>query len=252
MSINKNCVALIPARAGSQRIPDKNIKELNGHPLIAYSIAAAKESKIFSDIICITDSPVYADIAKHYGASVPDPLRPESLSGSLSPDIEWVSWILAELNNNKNYPEVFSILRPTSPFRSAKTIRDGYKAFMDDLSADSLRAIELTSQHPGKMWMVRNNRMLPLLPFDIDGVAWHSSQYANLPEIFIQNASLEFAYTKIVTDLGSISGECILPFFTRGLEGFDINTPEDWTLAETYFNSNQAELPEIQYAPYNN
>ena len=68
-------VALIPARAGSKRVPDKNIRPLAGHPLIAYTIAAAIDSGIFSDVIVSTDSEHYADIAKHYGAQVPF-LRP--------------------------------------------------------------------------------------------------------------------------------------------------------------------------------
>ncbi len=70
-----NIVALIPARSGSKRVPDKNIRPLAGHPLIAYSIAAALQSKIFKAGIESTDSDRYADIAGHYGAGVPF-LRP--------------------------------------------------------------------------------------------------------------------------------------------------------------------------------
>ena len=64
-------VALIPARSGSKRVPDKNIRTLAGHPLIAYSIAAALQSKIFKTVLVSTDSERYADIARHYGAEVP-------------------------------------------------------------------------------------------------------------------------------------------------------------------------------------
>ena len=79
-------VAFIPARSGSKRIPHKNIKLLNNHPLIAYAIRSALDSKIFNDVICITDSEEYAEIALHYGASVPF-LRPEGISKDASPDI---------------------------------------------------------------------------------------------------------------------------------------------------------------------
>ena len=75
-----NIVALIPARAGSKRVPDKNIRPLAGHPLIAYTIAAALESEIFTDVMVSTDSEHYADIVKHYGAQVPF-LRPTALAG---------------------------------------------------------------------------------------------------------------------------------------------------------------------------
>ena len=109
-------VAFIPARSGSKRIKDKNIQLLNGHPLIAYTIQAAIDSDVFDSVICATDSLLYAEVAEHYGADVPI-LRPLGVSGDLSPDIDWVVWLLKELNSmGRNY-DVFSILRPTSPFR---------------------------------------------------------------------------------------------------------------------------------------
>ena len=78
-------IALIPARAGSKRVPDKNIKPLAGHPVMAYTIAAALQSEVFSDVIVSTDSEQYADIARYYGAEVPF-LRPADLAGDVSPD----------------------------------------------------------------------------------------------------------------------------------------------------------------------
>jgi N-acylneuraminate cytidylyltransferase len=76
-------VALIPARAGSKRVPDKNIRPLAGHPVIAYTIAAALESGVFADVIISTDSEHYAEIAQYYGAEVPF-LRPPELAGDVS------------------------------------------------------------------------------------------------------------------------------------------------------------------------
>src|SRR5260370_20687150 len=81
-------VALIPARAGSKRLPGKNIRRLAGHPLMAYTIGAALASGIFTDVIVSTDSDGYAQVARHYGASVPF-RRPAELAGDLSPDIDW-------------------------------------------------------------------------------------------------------------------------------------------------------------------
>ena len=89
-------VALIPARAGSKREPDKNIRPLAGHPVIAYTIAAARGSGIFKDVIVSTDSEHYAEIVKHYGAEIPF-LRPAELAGDQSPDIEWLQYTLDRL-----------------------------------------------------------------------------------------------------------------------------------------------------------
>ena len=87
--MSSKSVAFIPARSGSKRVPNKNIKLLGGHPMLAYTIQAAVDSGIFDAVICATDSEQYADIARHYGAEVPF-LRSAAISGDKSPDVEWV------------------------------------------------------------------------------------------------------------------------------------------------------------------
>ena len=247
---NLKIIALIPARSGSKRIPHKNLKILNEHPLLAYSIQAAIDSKIFNSIVCATDKEDYADIARYYGAEVPL-LRPSNISGSISPDIEWVAWILNILKDHGREFDVFSILRPTCPFRLPETIKFAWNQFKNNQKADSLRAVEKSKQHPGKMWVIRGNRILPILPFSNNSIPWHSSQYAALPEIYTQNASLEFAWTRIVFENYTISGESITPFISKNQEGFDINNPEDLILAEHYVKTGEAVLPIIHDPPYN-
>ena len=117
-----SAVALIPARHGSKRVPGKNVRPLAGHPAIAYTLAAAIESGVFESVIVSTDSEDVAAIARHYGAEVPF-LRPAAFAGDTSPDIEWVEYTLAELQRQGRRWDCFSLLRPTSPFRSADTIR---------------------------------------------------------------------------------------------------------------------------------
>ena len=112
-------VGLIPARAGSKRVKNKNIKPLAGHPVMAYTISAALESGVFGDVIVSTDSEQFAEIARHYGASVPF-LRPDEYAGDRSPDIEWIEYTLGRLRDEGKDYDCFSILRPTSPFRKAR------------------------------------------------------------------------------------------------------------------------------------
>lgn len=242
--MRKQSVAFIPARAGSKRIPNKNVKLLAGHPLLAYAVRSAIESKVFDEVICMTDSQEYADIAVKYGAAVPF-LRPKEQAGDNSPDIEWVRWGLKQLKNMGRTYQTFSILRPTSPFRLPETIQRAWEKFIGDTKADSLRAVNKCKQHPGKMWIERGNRLLPLLPFSINDVPWHSNQYTSLPLIYTQNSSLEIAWSEVVFSQNSISGEAIIPFISEGLEGFDINEPDDWVLACQYLESGVAKLPQI-------
>ena len=245
----KTLVALIPARSGSKRVPDKNIRPLAGHPLIAYSIAAALQSKIFKTVLVSTDSELYAEIARHYGAEVPF-LRPAKIAGDTSPDIEWVEYTLNQLRNNGQDYEYFSIMRPTSPFRLPDTIRRAWQEFQAQEGVDSLRAVEKCQQHPAKMWVVRGKRMMPLLPMGPAEQPWHSSQYPSLPEIYVQNASLEIARTKVVFEEKTIAGNVLMPFFTEKFEGFDVNSNYDWNLAEHLVKTDQAKLPSIPQPPY--
>jgi CMP-N-acetylneuraminic acid synthetase len=244
-----SCVGLIPARSGSKRVTDKNIRPLAGHPLMAYSISAAIQSGVFTAVIVSTDSERYAEVARHYGAEVPF-MRPPQFSGDTSPDIEWVGYTLKRLAAEDRGYDCFSILRPTSPFRLPETIRRAWSEFCAETGVDSLRAVEKCSQHPGKMWVIRGRRMLPLLPIGPAEQPWHSSQYPSLPEIHVQNASLEIAWSRVVFEERTIAGTVVMPFLTRDAEGFDVNKPYDWDLAEYMVKNNVARLPDITRAAY--
>ena len=238
--------AFIPARAGSKRLQAKNIRPLAGHPLISYTISAAKSSGVFQRVLVSTDSPEIAGIALRYGAEVPF-LRPAEMAGDLSPDIDWVRYTLGELGRTGGCPGAFALLRPTSPFRQPETIRRAWDLFQSAPGADSLRAVELCRQHPGKMWMIEDNTgfMRPLLDDGHASPPWHSSAYQSLPVVYAQNASLEIAHSRVPLEQGTIAGNKILPFLTEGYEGFDINKPEDFLRAESLVERGLASLPAI-------
>ena len=249
MTSTPSLVGFIPARSGSKRVPGKNVRRLGEHPTIAYAISAAVDSGVFASVIVSTDDPATAEVAHHYGAEVPF-LRPAELAGSLSPDIEWVEYTLKTLRDGGRPFDAFAILRPTSPFRTAATIQRAWNAFRGESGVDSLRAVERCKQHPGKMWIMRGNRLLPLLPFGPKEQPWHSSQYQSLPEVFVQNASLEIAWSRVALDGHTIAGEVIVPFITEESEGFDINDQWDWWMAEEIVRRGQWALPAVRQAPY--
>jgi N-acylneuraminate cytidylyltransferase len=250
-AMTPSIVALIPARSGSVRVPHKNIRPLAGHPLLAYTIAAARQSGVFADVIVSTDSEEYAEIARRYGAKVV--ICPTTVAHrSDTPDILWVQHALAVVKA----PECFSILRPTSPFRQTSAIVLAWESFCqanEDYRVDSLRAVEVAKQHPGKMWRRLQPRwgrkcdlMVPLMPWYEIEVPWHSSQTANLPEVWVQNASLEIAWTDVPLKMDSIAGQIVMPWFSKGYEGFDINTPDDFLFAEFLVERGLATLPKVE------
>ena len=121
-------IAFVPARSGSIRIKDKNIKLLNGKPLISYTLNCAKKSKIFKKVFCITDSKKYQKIAKKYGAD-DFYLRPNRISSKISPDIDWLKWAITKLEKDSIKFKYFAILRPTSPFRDIKMLKKAFRTF---------------------------------------------------------------------------------------------------------------------------
>lgn len=242
-------VGLIPARSGSKRVPNKNVLRLHGHPLLAYTISAALDSGVFEKVIVSTDSDEYAQIALHYGAEVPF-LRPNSLAQDSSADIGWVAHALENLALIGYEFEIFSILRPTSPFRNASTIRRAYEEFSSRTDIDSIRAVELCSQHPGKMWRIKGDHLVPLLSVQPDGLDWFSSPTQSLPEVWVQNASLEIAFSRCVLESESISGNRIAPFKTVFPEGIDINSEFDFARAKMIVDEGLFSLPEVRVDPY--
>src|SRR5262249_38541478 len=165
-----SAVALIPARAGSERVPQKNVRTLARHPLIAYAIATARQAGVFDRVVCSTDSSEIAEVAGRYGAEVPF-LRPAEYATATSPDIEWITHTLERLDDRY---DLFAIVRATNPFRGPDAFRRGLEQLLATPEADSIRAVELVKQHPGKMWVVEGRTMRPLLDQSHLDVAWHA------------------------------------------------------------------------------
>jgi N-acylneuraminate cytidylyltransferase len=238
-------VALIPARSGSERVRDKNIRPLAGHPLLAYAIASARQSGIFDRIVCSTDNGKIAAVAQRYGADTPF-LRPAKFATSTSPDIEWITHALAAL---EEHYDLFAIVRATNPFRGPDVLIRGLEQLLATPEADSIRAVELVKQHPGKMWVLEGKTMRPLLDQSHLDSAWHAGQYQALPEIYVQNSALEIAWTRVVSQTGTREGRVVAPFLTRGHEGFNIDDEEDWDRARRVLDGGEAALPEVE-RPY--
>jgi CMP-N,N'-diacetyllegionaminic acid synthase len=234
-------VALIPARSGSERVRDKNVRPLAGHPLLAYAINAARDAGIFERIVCSTDSGKIAEVAQRYGADVPF-LRPAVLATSTSPDIEWITHALEQLDEHY---DLFAIVRATNPFRSGDVLRRGLEQLLATPEADSIRAVERVKQHPGKMWVVDGKTMRPLIDQSHLDVAWHAGQYQALPEIYVQNSALEIAWTRVVSQTGTREGRVVAPYFTDGYEGFNIDDEEDWEHARRLLGADDVSLPDV-------
>lgn len=135
-------LAIIPARSGSKGLPDKNIKELNGKPLMAYSIEAALQSGMFDEVMVSTDSAKYAEIAGKYGASVPF-LRSEDLSGDKAGSWDVVKEVLNRYKEIGKEYDTICLLQPTSPLRGAEDIKGAYNLYNEKASVAVISVCEM-------------------------------------------------------------------------------------------------------------
>jgi len=223
-------LALIPARGGSKGIPRKNIVNLCGKPLIAYSIEQALASKWINRVIVSTDDGEIADIARKYGAEVPF-MRPKEFAQDLSPDIDVFRHALQWLKVNEAYiPEIVLNQRPVCPIRKVEIIDQAIELFINTPEADSLRSVRTPAQTPYKMWGIIDGYMKPLL--ELPGIVEPFNQPRQvLPDVYWQFGYVDVVRAEVITQKGKMSGDRILPFFIDE-EWVDIDYEEDIIEAE--------------------
>jgi len=232
-------IAIIGARGGSKGIKNKNIKELAGYPLIAYSIAYAKTAKQISRTIVTTDSPLIEEIALKYGAEVPE-LRPPYYATDNCTDMQLFQYLYGRLGTwNVDVEASIVHLRPTSPFRSYKHLTEAIKLMEDSPEAHSLRSVHESNLCPWKMFWCETDGYLR----GIDSEKYKEvNEYYNWPR---QNFPRAYEANGVVDlikkhDKNMLHGKNILKYETERLP--DIDTEVDWINAETLLrqeNSNR-------------
>ncbi len=226
-------LAIIPARGGSKSIPRKNIKPLAGHPLVAYSIAAALQAKCVTRTIVSTDDEEIAAVARQYGAETPF-LRPAEFAQDQTTDLPVFQHALAWLAENEAYvPDIIVQLRPTSPIRPPDCVDQAVKILIEHPGADSVRGVVPSGQNPFKMWRIdEEGRMNPLLSVPGIQEPFNSPRQA-LPATYWQTGHIDALWTKTVNEQKSLSGKIIFPLILDSRYTIDIDTLKDWQRAES-------------------
>jgi len=235
-------LAIIPARGQSKGLPGKNLRLLNGHPLIAYSIAAALQAKLVNRVICSTDSLEIADVAKKYGAEIPF-IRPEELARDDSPDIDFFIHAINTLGKTGYKPDIIVQLRPTDPIRRTNLIDDGIQLMIDNPQADSVRTITEPANSPYKMWTINGSGYLdPLLTLENVPEPFNLPRQ-QLPAIWWHIGVLDIVRTDVVISNNSISGTKILPLMVDHDSSADIDNLFDFERAAEILNNTNCVKP---------
>lgn len=227
---NKQILALIPARAGSKGVPNKNIRPLLGRPLIVYSIEAAWASKYIDRVLVSTDGGKIAQIAKKAGAEVPF-LRPAELAKDDTPDTPVFEHCVKWLKENENYtPHIVVHLRPTGPLRTGKEIDEAIELLEANLRADSVRSVEEPPKPPYKMWKPTGTYMKPFIT--LAGVKdAHTAPRQSLPKVYQTTADIGVFWLKTLLKKQSIIGDRVLPYVLQR-PTVDIDSLYDFEIAE--------------------
>lgn len=229
----KEILAIVPARGGSKGIPRKNIRNFAGYPLIAYSIEAARSSKLVTRVIVSTDDEEIAAVAREYGAETPF-LRPAEHANDQALDLPVFQHALTWLAQNENYhPEVVIQLRPTSPIRPRGCVDEAIQILLDQPDADSVRGVVPSGQNPHKMWRLdaENGRMSALLPVEGINEPYNAPRQV-LPPTYWQTGHIDAIRPNTILKKNSMSGTNIYPLLMDSRYTVDIDNLNDWQRAE--------------------
>lgn len=236
-------LAIIPARGGSKGIPRKNIRPFAGYPLIAWSIAAARQAQSVTRLIVSTDDAEIAAVAREYGAEVPF-LRPAELAQDQTPDWPVFEHALRWLAEHEGYrPEIVVQLRPTSPIRPPWCVDEAVRILAEHEDADCVRGVVPAGQNPFKMWRIdpESGRMLPLL--SLPGVDEpYNAPRQILPPVFWQTGHIDAIRVRTILEKRSMTGEVIYPLLLDARYTVDIDTPADWERYEQVVRRGDLEI----------
>ena len=231
-------LALIPARGGSKGIPRKNIRSFAGYPLIAWSIAAAKQSALVTRIIVSTDDEEIAAVAREWGAETPF-LRPSEFAQDKTTDLPVFEHALKWLEDVEGYrPDVVVQLRPTSPIRPQTMVDDAIRILLEHDDADCVRGVVPAGQNPFKMWRF-NGEGKPLNPLlEVDGISEpYNAPRQILPPVYWQTGHIDAIRVSTIVNKKSLTGDVIYPLLIDPKYTVDIDTLSDWAKYEALVNS---------------
>ena len=224
-------VAIIPARGGSQRIPKKNIKPFAGKPIIAYSIAVAKKSELFHRVIVSTDSEEIAEVSKRYGAEVPF-IRPAQLANDHTGTDEVLLHALKWLNENDKAYDWACCIYPTAPFLKAQYLKEGLRLIKEN---KAVSAFSVTTYHYPIFRSLRINVQERL---EMIWSEYYNSRSQDLPETFHDAGQFYWVDVEKYLKGGRIFSKDAVPVILPRDMVEDIDTIEDWELAEQMYKLN--------------
>lgn len=220
---------IIPARGGSKRLPNKNIKYLGDKPLIEWSIETAKKITPASDILISTDSEEIAEVARSAGCLVPW-LRPAELANDTANSIDVCLHALSWYENHVSKVDGILLLQPTSPFRDLETVLSGVEMFKK--GSESIVGVSSAKSHPFHTFKVEKGTLFPFIAQENIHV-----RSQDLPLAYQLNGAFYLIKAELLKkEKTFLTQHTQALIFNHPSSSIDIDTQEDWDLAEYYLS----------------
>ncbi|KKC24368.1 acylneuraminate cytidylyltransferase family protein [Sphingomonas sp. SRS2] len=215
-------LAVVPARAGSKGIVGKNIRLLNGIPLLAHAIGCARRTKLIDRVILTTDSEEIADIGRRFGAEVPF-LRPAALAADETPMLDVLDHAIHAVADAGWAPDLIVLLQPTAPFRRDQDVEAAIRMLGDDPQADSVVSVERIPAHFAPQWAMKvvDGALTPV----IEGAIAPRRQ--DIPPAYTRNGQFYVTRWATLVEGRSVYGNRCLAYETVH-RAVNLDSPEDW------------------------
>ena len=218
-------IAIIPARSGSKGVNHKNIRDLGGKPVIAWSIAACLKSSLIDRTFVSTDSEYYASLARSFGAEVPF-LRPPEISTDRSTDLEFINHAIDWFSSNDKLPDYIVHIRPSTPLRSPQVIDQAIDLFVDTSRATSLRSVHQMSESAYKCFEISKTGNLTTLFSGDNNLDVANNARQEFPSTYMANGYVDVLSVDHILKHGAMHGNYVLPFITPYVD--EIDTEDDF------------------------
>lgn len=236
-------LAVIPARSGSKAVKDKNIQELGGHPLLAWSVQASLSSSLIDEVVVSTDSKDYAEISKAYGATVPF-LRPAEISQDFSTDLETFQHLLHFLKDSSSLPDLLIHIRPTTPLRDPLVIDNAIRMFLDNDTATSLRSVHEMSESAYKCFEINDSGTLATVFTNSTALDDANMARQSFPKTYVANGYVDILRPEFVLRNQLLHGSECLPFVTNPV--IEVDVQDDLDTLRLFLASSEKNLNVIQ------
>ena len=227
-------LGFVPARKGSKGVKNKNLRNVNGSPLIEYTLNAAIKSKYIDDILVSTDSEEIQAIAKQKNL-ICKHLRPNNLSNDSALTIDVIKYELLKLGKKlKKYTHLM-LLQPTCPLRGATDIDLSIEKLVNQNGKSLISVVSVKSMHPLRMKKIQNNRLFNYIDIGFEDMRPRQS----LPDVFIRNGAIYLALISDILEKSTLSSQPCIPFIMEEEKSINIDNESDLILAKFYLEKNK-------------